>query len=84
MRIYDDPAHSIVVIKKNGERYLYDVEAIQTNDNQTKSGVIDLWMESRINNTAPEISGESALYARRAVFGALESSESGKRVEVNG
>ena len=84
MRIYDDPAHSIVVIKKNGERYLYDVEAIQTNDNQTKSGVIDLWMESLINNTAPEISGESALYAMRAVFGALESSESGKRVEVNG
>ena len=84
MRIYDDPAHSIVVIKKNGERYLYDVEAIQTNDNQTKSGVIDLWMESLINNTAPEISGESALYAMRAVFGALESSESGTRVEVNG
>ena len=83
MRIYDDPAHSIVVIKKNGERYMYDVEAIQTNDNQTKSGVIDLWMDCLVNDCAPEISGESALYAMRAVFGAMEASETGKRVEVN-
>ena len=83
MRIYDDPAHSIVVIKKNGERYMYDVEAIQTNDNQTKSGVIDLWMDCLVNDCAPEISGESALYAMRAVFGAMEASETGKSVEVN-
>lgn len=84
MRIYDDADHSIVVVKKNGERYLYDVEAIQTNDNQTKSGVIDLWMDCLVNKKAPEISGQSALYAMRAVFGAIEASRTGKRVEVNG
>ena len=84
MRIYDDPAHSIVIIKKSGERYMYDVEAIQTNDNQTKSGVIDLWMDCLVHDKAPEISGESALYAMRAVFGAMESSQTGKCVAVNG
>ncbi len=82
MHIYDDPAHSIVVIKKNGERYLYDVDAIQTNDNQTKSGVIDLWMDCLRQNNAPEISGEEALYAMRAVFAAVESSRLGKSVSV--
>lgn len=82
MRIYDDPNHSIVVIKPNGERYMYDVEAIQTNDNQTSSGVIDLWMDCLVNDRAPEISGEEALYAMKAIFAAIESSESGRTIDI--
>lgn len=82
MRIYDDPAISIKVILADGSKISYDVEAIQTNDNQTKSGVIDLWMESLINDTAPEISGESALSAMRAVFASIRSSETGKAVDI--
>ena len=82
MRIYDDPVHSIVIIKKNGEKYMYDVEAIQTNDNQTKSGIIDLWIDCLSNDRPPEISGEEALYAMRAVFAAIESSETGKRITI--
>lgn len=82
MRIYDDPAHSIVVKLADDEEQVYDVEQIQTNDNQTKSGVIDLWVECLKNNTPPEISGESALYAMRAVFASIESSETGRTVEI--
>lgn len=82
MRIYDDPAHSITVKLATGENRVYDVEQIQTNDNQTKSGVIDLWMESLVENKAPQISGESALYAMRAVFASLESSEKGCAVDI--
>ena len=58
------------------------MEAIQTTDNQTKSGVIDLWMESLVNGTEPEISGESALAAMRAVFASIKSSELGRTVEI--
>lgn len=83
MRIYDDPAHSIVITKKNGEKYLYDVEAIQTNDNQTKSGIIDLWMECLVNQREPELSGENALYAMRAVFAAVESSMRQVSIDLN-
>ncbi|MEF2838397.1 MAG: Gfo/Idh/MocA family oxidoreductase [Oscillospiraceae bacterium] len=82
MRIYDDPAISIKVILADGGKISYDVEAIQTNDNQTKSGVIDLWMESLVNDKAPEISGESALAAMRAVFASIQSSETGKAVDI--
>ena len=82
MRIYDDPAAAIKVILADGSKISYDVEAIQTNDNQTKSGVIDLWMESLVNDTAPEISGKSALAAMRAVFASITSSETGKAVEI--
>lgn len=82
MRIYDDPAHSIVVKLADGEERTYDVEQIQTNDNQTRSGVIDLWIDCLKNNRAPEISGESALYAMRAVFASIKSSELGESVEI--
>ena len=82
MRIYDDPAHSIVVNLNDGTVKHYDVDAIQTNDNQTKSGIIDLWMDSLVNNKQPEISGESALAAMRAVFASIRSSETGMAVEV--
>ena len=61
---------------------LYELEAIQTNDNQTKSGVIDCFMDCLVNNTPPAISGQSVLTAMRAVFASLESSETGKSVTV--
>ena len=82
MRIYDDPAHSIVVKLADGQEQVYDVEQIQTNYNQTKSGVIDLWVDCLKNNRAPEISGESALCAMRAVFASIASSQTGKAVEI--
>jgi predicted dehydrogenase len=82
LRIYDDPAHS-VVLKKPGEapRY-FDVEQIQTNDNQTKSGVIDLWVDCLLAGKEPPISGESVLSAMRAVFASIESSETGRAVFI--
>ena len=82
MRIYDDPAISIKIILNDGSKISYDVEVIQTNDNQTKSGVIDLWVECLVNGQSPEISGESALAAMRAVFASMESSETGKSVDI--
>ena len=82
MRIYDDPAYSIKLTTADGENILYDIDQIQTNDNQTKSGVIDLFMDSLVNNTPPEISGEEALSAMRAVFASIESSKTGKTVRV--
>ena len=82
MRIYDDPEHSIVVKLADGSKIMYDVEKIQTNDNQTKSGVIDLWMDCLTTNTPPEISGESALFAMRAIFASIRSSETGQTVAI--
>ena len=82
MRIYEDPAQSIVVNLSDGTTKYYDVDAIQTNDNQTKSGIIDLWMEALVNDKQPEISGESALAAMRAVFASIRSSETGMAVEI--
>lgn len=83
MRIYDDPAHSITVNNKNGSTEHFDVDAIQTNDNQTTSGIIEEFVKCLVSGQEPEISGESVLNAMRAVFGSLESSETGCPVKVN-
>ena len=82
MHIYEDPAHSIVVEYRSGETKCFDVEQIQTNDNQTKSGVIDLWIDALEKKDAGGLAGEEALFAMRAVFAAIASSESGTRVNV--
>ena len=82
MRIYDDPAHSIVLKKKGEAPKYFDVEQIQTNDSQTKSGVIDLWIDCLLTGKESPISGESVLSAMRAVFASMESSETGKAVDI--
>ena len=79
MRIYADPAHSIEVDLKCGETEYYDVEAIQTNDNQTASGVIDAFVDCLERDVEPAVSGESVLAAMRAVFASVESSKTGRQ-----
>ena len=84
LRIYDDPAHALVLHRADGTVETFDVEEIQTNARQTKSGVIDLFVDYVSQPQAEGISGESVLTAMRAVFGSIESSETGKAVRVNG
>ena len=83
MRIYDDPDYSIPITKSNGERVLYDIDKIQTNDNQTKSGIIDMFAQCLESDTEPTISAKSVLPAMRAVFAAIESSNTGKTVIID-
>lgn len=82
MYIYCDPEYALVIEKKNGERICYQLDQIQTNDNQTKSGVIDAWIDSIERNRTPEISGEDALKTMRAVFAALSSAKNGQAEEI--
>ena len=83
LRIYEDPAHSVVLQKRGGKTEYFDVDAIQTNDSQTKSGVIDMFVDRLLDGSKPYISGESVVSAMRAVFAALKSSETGRSVKVN-
>lgn len=82
MRIYDNPEHSIVIMGKDGSVRECDTEAIQTNDHQTSTGIIDSFVDSIVNKQEPEISGRSVLHAMRAVFASIESSENGRTVTV--
>ena len=83
MRIYDDPQYSIKVELNNGEKIYYEIEGIQTNENQTKSGVIDLFIESILEDKETELSGKNALNSMRAIFASIESSNTGMTVFVD-
>lgn len=82
LRLYDDPKYSVQQINADGTRIDYQIDQIQTNDNQTASGIIDLFVESLVEKKEPEISGENVLHAMKAVFASIESSAKGCAVEV--
>lgn len=83
LRIYDDPAHSIVLQRRDGGTEYFDTDAIQTNDRQLPSGVIDLFVDHLQHPDRPYISGESVLTAMRVVFAAVDSSRTGRAIPVN-
>jgi predicted dehydrogenase len=82
LRLYDDPKYSVQQINADGTRIDYQIDQIQTNDNQTASGIIDLFVDCLVEQKEPEISGENVLHAMKAVFASIESSAKGCVVEV--
>ncbi len=83
IKIYENPDFPIEINKRNGERVYYQIGKIQTNESQTQSGIIDLFVNSLVNNTPPEISGEEGLAALKIIFACLESSLTGKTVKID-
>jgi predicted dehydrogenase len=82
MRIYDDPTYAIQVSNLAGETILYQIDKIQTNDSQTKSGIIDAFMDCLVADKAPEISGKEVAKTMRVIFASIESSKTGRAVTV--
>ena len=82
MRIYDNPQYAIEIMTADGEKILYEIDKIQTNENQTKSGIIDAFVEALEEDKEPFISGQSVLSAMKAVFASLEASEKGTTVHI--
>ena len=77
LRVYEDPEKPLQAMLADGTRMSWDVKPTPEN-----SGIIDQWMECILQNKEPEISGESALQAMRAVLASVESSETGAAVEI--
>lgn len=82
MRIYEDPEYCIKIIKPDNEVILYNVDQIQTNDKQTKSGVIDAFMDCIVHGKEAQLSGKSVLTAMEAVFASIESAKTGKTIKI--
>jgi len=82
MRIYDDPEHSIVVIHEDGTKENFDVDAIQTNDNQTASGAIDEFVNAVLEDRKSILDATDVIGSMKAVFASIESSNTGVPVYV--
>lgn len=82
MKIYYDGMPSIVIDYRDGTRATFDMEPIQTNDHQSKTGVIDDFIDCIKTGRQPETGADSALSAMRAIFAAKRSAEEGKEIET--
>ncbi|WP_100011583.1 Gfo/Idh/MocA family protein [Lentibacillus sediminis] len=67
IKIYHHPNDQLIVEKKDGGMIRYELEPIQTNDNQTHTGVIDAFIDSIINDTEPLVTGENAIRSLKVI-----------------
>ena len=82
LRIYDDPEKPLQLIHKDGTSEVIGTERIQTNDNQTRSGIIEAFVDALLTGDAKGLRGADVLPAMKAVFAAIESSRTGKYVGI--
>lgn len=82
MKIYADPTYQIQVSHVDGQEVNYKVGRIQTNDEQSSSGVIDAFIDAIQNNKAPLINGEDGYKGLQVVLAAVQSSETGKTIKI--
>jgi predicted dehydrogenase len=82
LKIYQNPDYELVVEKKNSNEIYYKTGKMQTNGNQTNSGVIDAFVQSLVTGIKPEISGEEGFEALSIVIACLESNEKKSFVKV--
>lgn len=75
MKIYQNKHYPLLIEKKNGEKIYYALEGIQTNTNQTNSGVIDAFIRCIQEEEKPIVSGEDALKSLRLLEEILQQND---------
>lgn len=83
IKVYHHPSYQIEVMTKEGENILYHLEDIQTNDDQTSTGVIDAFIDSIRLDQEPPVTGEDALLSLQVILGILASAEQEKTVYID-
>lgn len=76
--LYSDDEYPIVVRNLDGSTTAYTI-----GPDSGRSGVIDEFVDALVYNREPEVSGQEALATMRTIFACIESSETGRTVEVN-
>ncbi|NLC33191.1 MAG: Gfo/Idh/MocA family oxidoreductase [Clostridiales bacterium] len=87
LRLYDDPIYSLILETKDGKVEKLKLEGLSSNEDQkagrqSNSGVINAFVSSILKGTKPDIDAQEALKAMRVVFAAIESDESGRRMNI--
>ena len=67
IKIYQHPKNQLMIERKDGEVVKYELEPIQTNDNQTSTGVIDSFIDAILQDREPSVTGEQALVTLKVV-----------------
>lgn len=82
LKIYNSDEYQLEVLTNSGEKINYELESIQTNDNQTNTGMIDAFIESIRLDHPPMVTGQEALSSLAVILAILEAAETGRVVTV--
>lgn len=82
MKIGTHPDDQVIVELRDGTVERYKVGAIATNTKQTKSGVIDAFVDALLQNRTPDVPGEEGLRSLQVILAALESQATKQFVRV--
>lgn len=84
LRLEDDPEYSLIIQYKDGEIEKEDLGKIQSNEEggQSNSQVVDLFVESILNDTEPPVNGDEGMKSLNVVLAALESSKTKQIVQL--
>jgi predicted dehydrogenase len=82
LRLVENPDYGVIVDFANGERALYQVGQVATNDKQISSRIPETFISHIITNTQPSISGEEGYKSLKVILAALESAATGQIVKV--
>lgn len=82
LKIYHSDQYQLEVVTKDGEKIHYQLESIQTNVNQTNSGVIDAFVECVRLDHAPLVTGDDALSSLKVILGIIEAAETNSIVTI--
>lgn len=83
LKIYHNPEYQLEVITRDGNQINYKLETIQTNENQTNTGIIDAFIDSIRLDNEPLVSGEDALSSLKVILGILESAKTNKMITLS-
>ncbi|MED4473952.1 MULTISPECIES: Gfo/Idh/MocA family protein [Bacillaceae] len=83
IKIYYESEYQIVVTTSDGQEIKYKLEAIQTNDNQTNSGVIDAFVECVRLDKEPLVTGEDALLSLKVSLAMQEAADTNRVVKID-
>ncbi len=82
MKIFGDYTDDIVLEMRDGVQVKYSVGGIQTNQNQTKSGVIDEFIAAIVEGREPIVTGIDGHNTLAVLEAAVKSAELGQWVEI--
>ena len=88
LRIYDDPAYSLIWEKRDGTEEKMALDQMTSNEEQTtggrtSTGIIDAFVDCVIHDHQPPVSGQEAMKAMQVIFAAERSSKEGRAVQVD-
>lgn len=87
LKLYSDPAHSLILEKKDGTVIYENPDHQLTNEDQLagklqNTGVIDEFVSAVINNRPSRLDASESIHAMRVLFAAAKSSDTGKKIHI--